>query len=291
MRGIVLLALGEYYKWAFQMAMSVKYHSDIPIQLLHDGCYNQFNDWQKKFFDYEEEMEETDCYLDGKIFPALAKLSLNTYTIFEETIYLDVDGVCVRPIDEIFDHCKDYYASQIFGYGEEGEEEYDKMYWAYPKDLWEHFTIPKGSKIPFINSSFQYLTKTVDCDKLFKKAKDLILDEPFPVNKLRYAFGKGTHPSKQPDELYMDVALAQLGIDPAIEVEPFYFSNRPLDTEEYIRKNHWVIGLYGKRGDHTHTSVMTYYDRMIHKMLKKKHNTGIVYKSAQLMRNKFIDIK
>ena len=197
----------------------------------------------------------------------------------------------MRPVDGLFDHCKDYFSSQIFGYGEEGEKEYDKMYWAYPKDLWEHFNIPKGSKIPFINSSFMYITKTKDCDILFKTAKDQLEDNPFPVNKLRYAFGRGTHPSKQPDELYMDVALAQVGHDPMIKVEPFYFSNRPIDTEDYIRDNHWIIGLYGKRGDHTHTSVMSYYDRMVHKMLKKKWNTGLVYKSAQLMRTKFIDTK
>lgn len=292
MRGIVLLALGDYYKWAFQMAMSVKYHSDIPIQLIHDKSYDQLNKWQKGFFDYHTPIKQEDSYLDKKIFPALAKLSLNKYTEFDETIYLDVDGVCIRPIDSLFEHCKEmYFASQIFGYGEEGEEEYDKMYWAFPKDLWEHFNIPKGAKIPFINSSFQYITKTKDCDKLFETAKYLIQENPFPVHKLRYAFGRGVHATKQPDELYMDVALAQCRHDPKIDVEPFYFSNRPLDSEEYIRKHHWVIGLYGKRGDHTHSSVMQYYNRMVHMMLKKKHNTAIIYKSDQLMRTKFIDTK
>jgi hypothetical protein len=63
--------------------------------------------------------------------------------------------------------------------------------------------------LPAINSSLQFIVKDKASKQLYDTAKELYND-PIPVNKLRMKWGGG-----QPDELYMNIAFAKLGIDPS----------------------------------------------------------------------------
>lgn len=278
MRGILLLAIGRdiYHKFAKQMAMSIKYHSDIPIQLLTDKPFDC------EFIDTMTQISYKDCHYDsGRLFPGRAKLSMNQYTIFEETIYLDVDAICLKEVDSLFDLCTKDYHSQIVGSGTFEEKEFPNMVWAWPKDIMYKYNFKPTDKIQFINSSFQYWKKA---DELFSQALKNILD-PIPVKDLRSRWGKD-----QPDELYMNIALAQLGIDPTINTEPVYFNNRTCDNEQYLLKNHYVLGLYGGGDRHfTHGTVRKYYDRKMQSYIRGKYNYCSFISCNQLMKQKWFD--
>ena len=91
----------------------------------------------------------------------------------------------------------------------------------------------------------------------------------------------------QPDELYMNVALAQTGIDPTLKNPyPVYFNYRQIDPEQDIVRDHYVLGLYG---DHnfTHRTVVDYYDRKMNQILRTNFNMSIRHKANSLMKRKF----
>lgn len=295
-KGIILLAIGEihYGYFAFNMAMSIKYHSpNMPIQLICEPkTVSTLSDWEMSFFDIITEIDVSNCYqevlergrMKTKLFPAGAKLRLNKYMAFNESIYLDVDGLVIKPIEPLFDECSSFYHTQVIGTGTNDVEKFDNMVWAYPKDIWSHYGLKDGLRFPFIQSSFQYLKKGDDLDRLYAQALEN-LENPIPVTKLRYPWGKS-----QPDELYMNIALAQLGLLPSMTNDPVYFTNRTVLKEPELLKDYYLLGLFGIRRQHSSSGLLDYYDRLVHKYMKSKHNQNGKYKAFILMRNKFVQL-
>jgi len=281
--GIVLLSFGNdaYAHFAWNMAMSIKAASSIPIHLVASQKHLSFlND--RQCFDYITELDQAD-YLHGGVFaPAKAKLSLYKYLIFDENIYLDVDGICLKDICPLFDECKDGdYFSQVVGWGRHGVRDFKEMVWAWGDQIYDHFAIPQDARIPFINSSFQFIRLSDQAKGLYSQAMRNFINA-IPIKDLRFTWGKS-----QPDELYMNVALAQTGIDPTLKNPyPVYFNYRQIDPEQDIVRDHYVLGLYG---DHnfTHRTVVDYYDRKMNQILRTNFNMSIRHKANSLMKRKF----
>lgn len=288
-RGIVLLAIGDvaYGKFAANMAISIKEHSpEMPIQLIYENkAISHLNDWHKSFIDIFTPIEKDDCYNGVKLFPALAKINIYKYAEFDENIYLDVDGLCLKDLHTLFEKCKNgYYFSQVVGeYKVEKEtKEFPEMQWCKPDVLIKHFKLKEGDVIPALNTSFQYFKKCEESALLFETAKNNLLNGI--DNKDRwYKWGKDNH---QPDELYMNVALAKVGLMPKLSPEKvIYFDNHRMQAPDKVKGEFYVLGLYGGI-NFTHRSLQDYYDAVMEKICRTKHRKEHLFKSHRLMRGK-----
>lgn len=246
MRGVVLIAVGDdsYLKWAFNMAASLKHYCNLPIQLI------SAKDPGNHFFDYVTIVDKA-AYTgeNGELFPAKLKTSFYDLIEFDEAIYLDVDGVILKDITPLFD-IKGDFITEIQGvYDTSQGSEFYHMKWAKPAVVYEHFGLPHDAKLPAINSSFMVIRKSDLCKELFTRAHDLVMNHALPYEKQWFTWGKPRgHKINQPDELYFNVALAQMNTVP-VHARPIYFrmvsdsgENLTLDV---IRANYYGIGLYG----------------------------------------------
>lgn len=287
-RGIILLAIGDhaYGKFAANMAISIKeYNTDLAVQLIcEEKTISHLSEWYRSFFDIISIIEKEDCYIGGKMSPAKAKLSIYKYLFFDENIYLDVDGLCLRDLSSIFESCADgYYYSQVVGrYQVEKEvKPFPEMQWAKPDIMIEHFHLKEGDVIPAINSSFQYIKKTKKSEELFKIANECF-DNGLSDKQRWYKWGKD---NLQPDELYINIALAKCGVWPEMKIKKvIYFDNHRIIPEKNLLAEFFVLGLYGGIR-FTHSSLQDYYDRVMQKICLSK-NKNHIYKCHNLMKGK-----
>lgn len=292
-RGIVLLAIGNpaYGNFAFNMAVSIREHSpDLPIQLIYEEhAISHLNEWHRAFFDWLTVIDSEDCrYSDGKLFPALAKLNLYEYSAFEKNIYLDVDGLLIKDLTLLFELCENaggYYYSQMSGIHEikDDKNDFTGLQWAKVNDIISHYGLKTGDIIPAINSSFQYFTHSNQTEALFNEALAL-LHNPIPMNLHPQKWGKKGF---QPDELYMDVALAKIKLIPELEGLPqlIYFNTRRGDGLDTLKKKFYLLGLYGGI-NFTHQSIRKMYDSELQRIFREKGYGTHWYKIDDLMRQK-----
>lgn len=313
-QGIVLLAIGKnkaYGSFAANMALSLKFHNpDVPIQLIHEeDTIKHLRDDYRQFFDKLTVIEHNDVYRSvitrtgqveknvEKLSPARAKLSLYKYLEFDENIYLDIDGCCIGDVTRIFDAAKGHdYLTQVVGKASINAEKFPEMQWAKPKDIREHYNITEDITLPAINSSFQYIRKSDGAKKLFKQACENYINA-MPADKRGITWGgKASNDlyAGQPDELYMNIAIAQLGMFPKIENPefPVYFRTKneygKPDRLEELKKEHCVLGLYGDKG-FNHSSIYKHYDNTVHQASLKLLNRTIQFKSGLLMEAKWVN--
>ena len=118
-KGVILMAFGkrEYLFMAAHLAMSIKhFNPSIKIKLVHDWNYKYLNDFWRGFIDEAEEIQEKHLYRGGCIDPGWAKCNIYEYIAFDENIYLDVDGICLKDIEPLFNQDK-FYATEVIGRG------------------------------------------------------------------------------------------------------------------------------------------------------------------------------
>lgn len=292
-RGIILLAIGSpaYGNFAFNMAVSIReYSPNLPIQLIYEEhAISHLNEWQRSFFDWLTLIDSEDSrYPDGKLFPANAKLHLYEYSAFEKNIYLDVDGLVIKDLTPLFDLCQHaggYYYSQMSGVHEikDDKNDFTGLQWAKVNDIISHYGLKTGDVIPAINSSFQYFTHSEETEALFTEALAL-LNNPIPMNLHPQKWGKKGF---QPDELYMDVALAKKKLIPELAGLPqlIYFNTRRGDGLDTLKKKYYLLGLYGGIS-FTHMSIRKMYDSELQRIFRLRGYGTHWYKIDNLMRQK-----
>jgi hypothetical protein len=227
---------------------------NLPITVITDGNY-PFEDFHKDAVDDVIVMDSRD-FLDrnGKLFPAKAKLSVYKYTPYSEAIYLDVDGCCVKDLNLLFDECKEkglYFQVQVNGVSTKDHDNLDASLWVKPKQIFEKYDVPEDAELCGTNASFWYFKKGKDAKKLFSQALKNLAN-PIPVSQLRYKWG---HSNTHPDELYMNIALAQVGLKP--NIEPVLYlrkrgeggRNKGLDD---IQRSRYIIGCWGDENYNHH---------------------------------------
>lgn len=296
-KGITLLVLGDpaYGLWARNMAASIKYYSpDIPIQVIYGGNAMKGVNAAEYFrglrlYDELTPMDFSDYYVDGRFEPGYAKTNMFKYLAFEHSIYIDVDGVCIKPIDELFEVMGDKpFASHVWGYGTINDKSFgDLMYWADAPEIWEHYGLSRDARLPFLNTSLMSWNNSEFGEILADQVQKNIAN-PLPLSQMRELWGKGN----QPDELYYNVALAQLDYDPAVEgcEKPIYFRTHAMSGKaeglEVIREKHYFIGLWGGNR-FNHRSCYSYYDGVLRKVWASE---GITHsqKAHNLMSKKFV---
>ena len=305
--GIVLMAFNKpaYGKMAFNMALTIKhYNPAIQIQLIHDqSALSHLNERHKAFFDIFTSVYESDIwdevpaatpvrklnYRTG-FNPGKAKASLYKYLAFDHNIYLDVDGVAIKDLQPLFDLCiekgQHYYCQTVGHHTIDQGRDFKAMQWAWADDIWAHYQLTPGTVLPATNSSFSYIRKCKESEELYAQVLENFTTGAMPLQKLRLKWG-GTYP----DELALNVALAQKGINPDLGMHPVYFNIRTIGKDfSHLNENYYVLGVFGGKG-FTHSSVTAHYDRIVHSASIKELGVNIQFKSHTLVGDKHANKK
>lgn len=207
----MLLSIGHpsYAAWTQNMIVSLKANCSLPVHLVTDNYLHC------DIADKVIKIQYEDCHIKGKLSPALAKLSLWKYSEFDETIFLDVDGLIFKDLADI-QFTGDFHTI-VNGYSSLELDNRGVNLWVEPKLVYEKYDIPEENELPGTNSSFMYWKDST----VFEQAL-MNFSNPVSIAELRYKWGRS---NAQPDELYLNVALAQLGIRADIE-KPLYTSKR-----------------------------------------------------------------
>lgn len=253
-RGVSLISIGGYgyLKWAINQAASLKcYSPDVPIQLIVSKQLASDAQSLPQLFDIFTVIEDSDWQDDAcRLFPAKLKTKLYDFIAFDETIYFDVDGVTWKDIGPLFEQ-KEELVTDVQGvYDLSQGEIFNHLKWAKPADIWFHFGLGATTRLPAINSSFLFIRKGGTCKKIFDLAHELLMTNPLPYEKHWYVWGrKRDHKVSQPDELYIDVAMAMLNYIPGHNVAVYFrmANDRGVPpTVEEIKRNYYGIGLFGQ---------------------------------------------
>lgn len=275
--GVVLFAFGKphYYGAAYNLAFSIKrFNSGLKIALFVDDI-SKVHGYANGLADYVDlinEIKPEHLTTGGKLDPGKLKVNLYQYLPFDHNIYLDVDAVALKDIEpminELINAGKDYISHTVGYHTIKQGRAIPSMQWAWADDIWEHFGLSESAVLPAINSSIQYIRKGIQAEKIYIIAKDYYENKPLPVQKLRMKWGGG-----QPDELYMNVALAILGLDPAIiqvgqtdgsENGYIHFAMQRRLTFEQITERYYLQSYYGGQG-----FTPIFYIEWLDRLLKK----------------------
>ncbi len=237
LRGIFLMIWGDvaYGQAAYNLAMSLKYHSpDIPIHIV-----SQEQTLKGIPLDYFDAVE---WYHHPVTDPGLFKSQVYSKLPFKYNLYLDADAICVAPIEPLFERLegegKPYRCFVHTYYGKESEDAMPLMVWAYKTDIWNQYGLD-DHKLPATQSSLQFIEKCEWSEQMFIKFQENFAN-PIPLQKLRHAWGGG-----QPDELYLNITLAQLNYQPDLG-DGIYFGNElTIPRPHQIGERHPILSMFG----------------------------------------------
>jgi hypothetical protein len=299
---VVLLAFGkpQYYWAAYNLAFSIRKHSpNINITVLFDDPIKALSHCQDlmQYINHIGHIALEDIYTNKKLDPGKVKVNLYKYLPYDRNLYLDVDAIALKDIqpmiDELAQSGKDYISHCVGYHTIDKGRDFKEMQWAWADKMWAHFNLLSSYVMPAINSSMQWIVKGSQAEAIYRTAKDLYFNNPIPIKELRMKWGGG-----QPDELYMNVALAIHGIDPALKAYEkndgseggmIHFSmQRGLSYQEVI-ENYYLQSYYGGAG-FTPRFYIDWLDRMLaadFKAIGKRHNFLI----SRITQNKYADGK
>ena len=293
--GIIMMAFGKpsYYQMAYNLALSIRFFDkDIPIQLVHDDQWGIVDD-EKWVFTHLTKVDKEDLFVDGKFSPGKAKTRIDKYLMFDNNIYLDVDGICLKPIAPLIEQLSKldgYFYSQTAAWMTPGGKtpkanlkrdgnNFPEMQWATLETIWEFHKLKDDAEVVAINSSFMYLKRGAKLTKFYDQVRDNI-DNGIPIDRLAMPWG-----NTYPDELAYNIACAQFKVDPFAGVNPVMFQYlNPLRDIPGMHEKYYFLGLYGGIG-FTHVSAWEYSDRLLrvyHKELGLLHK----YKWHYLVKDK-----
>lgn len=277
--GVVLFAFGHrvYYQAAYNLAFSIRYYSpNVPITLFVDSIESALKHCPNlvRYVDQIDAVDKELLYTNGKFDPARLKVSLYDLLPYENNLYLDVDAVALKDIqpliDELTANPKPYIAHTVGYHTIDKGRSIDSMQWAWGDEIWSRYKLSDKATLPAINSSLQFIKKHPTTEKIYATAKDLLLNNPIPLEKLRMKWGGG-----QPDELYMNISFAINEYDPAdqpidkngtSEAGHIHFaSRRGLSYAEVIEKYYLQSYYGGKR--FTALFYTEWLDRMLKNMM------------------------
>jgi hypothetical protein len=300
--GVVLLAFGkpQYYWAAYNLAFSIRKHSpNVNITVLFDDPIKGISHCQDfmQYINNIGSIDADDIYTNKKLDPGKVKVNLYKYLPYDCNLYLDVDAIALKDIqpmiDELAQSGKNYISHTVGYHTIDKGRDFKEMQWAWADKMWAHFNLLSSYVMPAINSSMQWIVKGSEAEGIYSTAKDLYFNNPIPIKELRMKWGGG-----QPDELYMNVALAIRGVDPALKAYTknsgseggmIHFSmQRGLNFQDII-DNYYLQSYYGGAG-FTPIFYINWLDRMLNadfKAIGKRH----IYLISRIAQNKYADGK
>jgi len=260
-KGVIILALGHAYwgRWAYNLAMSLKYSSpETNITLLYaDRGRDQVSD--TTLFDKILKVDPKYYLTDGRTEYMKVKTALYKLSPYDETIYLDADTIWLnkKSISLLFDELKgiDFTMANRSWLNLEDEFINDKFgVWASPKYIKDYFKFKEG-KFYNLSSEMIYFKKEKEVGKLFADAFKLF-DEPLELNRL---FNGG-----MPDELPFTISMIKNNLYPHIDnYTPIYWeaANSPPLRLEASGLNPYYG--YSMGGHMSHPIMKKIYDNLV----------------------------
>lgn len=281
--GVILLAHGKrgYGFAAVNMAFSIKEHSpNIHITLFHDD--KVLDQVPKKYLTFIDNYVKLDdeFYETGRIEPGRAKLLAADKSPYDNTLYLDVDGICVNDITPIFERLKgNPILCQQMGEGGFGDEDIKYDGWSQ-----HDFTFP------FFDLSPHTIWKTTQTSWFYiEKGTPLLLelfryyDKRYPLDKLKYQWAGFI-----PDEIVWSGVMSKHNVELYKQQDVIYFGTDYI-THDEIKANYFFLSLYGNGNGVTLVRPMYFdlYDRILH-MAYAKHGLEHQFKCHFIMKDKIL---
>lgn len=183
---------------AHNLALSLNHYSpSIPITILTDSE-------AKKGLRLPDLFHQIIDLPVTPVDPALAKMQIYDKLPYQETIFMDVDGLMLRDIEPLFDELSnggDYRCHVHAWYDKDSPDSLPMMVWAKRSTIWNHYGFT-DEKLPATQSSLQYIRKGDFCRNLFNRMQSNYANR-IPVDQLANRWGGG-----QPDELYLNFAVS-----------------------------------------------------------------------------------
>jgi len=274
-RGIFLYIWGkaEYGMMASQLAMSIKIHSPlIPIHLLTD----QIAVSRLRNLNFFDTVEYTETPQD----PAQAKIDMYDKLPFDHNVFLDADGLCVSEMDSTLDKLigqdKPFQCFVHAWYDKSHAPIMPLMVWANRDTIWDHYGFT-DERLPASQSSFLYIRKGAVCKEIYDRMKQNYVNR-IPLEDLRNRWGGG-----QPDELYLNVTLAQMGYDPTCENIIYFADDRTLHPHQ-IKHQYKILSLFGT-AQNVKPIFERFYDKEV-EAISRQINGGVVYKWKNIKNSK-----
>lgn len=265
---------------AYNLAFSIKhFNPNLRIGLMHDDNIRYLQAYEKTVFDDFYELPQDLLWKEGRLDPANIKINLYDLIPYDETLYLDVDAVVTQDISRIFEEqTGNYYIHILDETTLEKGRDFPNMIWAWMDDVYEHFNLKPETKFPATNSSIQLIRKGEYCEHFFARLKENY-NNPLPLNKLRSTWGQS-----QPDELYINVTLAQMGYE-RLKQYIFFGHTFAKQKDAELLKEYLILSIYGGWGV-TRLRYVELYDRLLGRNYFRAHKMNYIHRSNNLIRPK-----
>lgn len=254
-KGVIIFALGHPYwgELAENLAMSIRYTSDIPITLLVGESGG--NHVRKPHLFHKIESISDKCYMShGRAAYVKAKTFAVELSPYKHTIMLDADMAWLpkKPIDELFFDIDFTMANRSFK--DLNDETEGFGVWTDPKQVKEAYGFTKG-KLYNLSSEYVMFKKTKEVRKLFKDAQR-IFDTPKVHPKMMFQMGI-------PDELPFSISMIKNDLYPHQDnFLPFYWETaeqRQLDPKTM----HAAYYAYSMGGHMSRPGMKRFYDNLV----------------------------
>lgn len=289
-----MLAFGKrgYGFAAYNLAVSIRaFNTTIPITIYHDDiAFGQIEAEKLTIFDKMLPIPPELLYNNGKFDPGYTKVNLYDLYPYDLNLYLDVDALCLKDIEPLFEIIEskvkgdNYFYTHIIAEHKISEgRDFKAMQWAWADDIWSHFKLKQDDVFYATNSSYQIVKKGKPAKRFYDQIKKNYA-HPIPTDKLRMKWGGG-----QPDELYMNAALCQLKVPAQMDTDVMFFGGDVSHTFTDIENKFYFLSLYGAGASNVSTTRLKYrewYDRLLFAHYRKR-GEGHIYKSQYIMAEKW----
>jgi len=282
MTGILLIAIdafggGFYQQLAYNLALSIKLDTpNMPITVITDSVdFKYLSKEQIALFDYKIEAKEDDYFEEYLMNPFKLKTKIYEYTPFENTLYLDVDGLFLygnKTLSSLFEKLNtcDFQIHEVRRYTKANYHE-SGMIWTQPnenspnhfKTLWDAYGIGDTDIYPEYNSSFIWFKKTDSNKEYFNQVAINYNDRRVTFKALGKSY---------PDEMAWNITSAKMQhLGAFSEFKPCYFEWEHTNKEfDYIAKECWFMML---AGGFQITKMVTYYNNLIKSFRSQVNDT------------------
>lgn len=291
-KGVFLAAFGRkgYMYAAFNMAVSIKVHNpDIKVAFAYDESLLAWLTPDRiAIFDDLIPIPPSQFKDYGRIDPAKFKTAIYEYLPYDENLILDVDGCCIQDLSKLMDYLsrKDgFYFTDHLGKGVKGDR-IEYCIWASQDTIWDHFKLKDDTVLYAVQTSFAYVKKSKEAKAFFTKLKK---NYEQGIDRSKVHLWGGTIP----DELFYSGTLAQLNIDPSIEIKPVFFGNYFYPkTYQDLHNEFFILSLYGNGFGRTETKLryIEYYDRIMRQYCEQLGYEHF-YKVGMIMADKHLNFR
>lgn len=256
-KGVIIFALGSPYwgELAENLAMSIRFTSDVPITLLvGDSGANHLQ--RQHLFDKIERISDKCYTTQGRLAYVKAKTHAVELSPYTKTILLDADMIWLpkRPIDELFYDVDFTMANRSYRELDDPAMTPEFGVWIDPLSVKEAYKFKKG-KFYNLSSEFILFKKTKEVRKLFKDAQK-IFAKPKVYPKMLFQMG-------MPDELPFSISMIMNDLYPHRDnFLPFYWESAEGKQLEPALM-HQSYYAYSMGGNMAGVGMKAFYDNLV----------------------------